>query len=167
MSLQRQLFSICYLLIAGALLCFAIFFGLKTATTDTETDDVAVTRTRETLKSSETSPVRSGVWDDAPDAFYATIVDNNLFRPLGFRATLAKEPYRLLATILVRGTNTSETEAIIETTLETDEGETTLRRSVSEGDTLDNDTKVVAIKDKQVTLSTKGEKRTLQLPSGF
>ena len=97
---------------------------------------------------------------EVSESFYRTILDNNLFRPLGWTPPRPIEPYRLIGTILPRDGNTPA-KAILQSTA----GNQT--HIVSLGDTLDADTKVVAIKDKQVTLSTHGETRTLQLPSGF
>lgn len=91
---------------------------------------------------------------------HRTIIDNNLFRPLGWTPPRPIEPYRLIGTILPRDADTPA-EAIIESTT----GQTTY--IVSIGETLDAETEVVSIESKAVTLSTNGEQRTLHLPSGF
>ena len=92
--------------------------------------------------------------------FYRTIIDNNLFRPLGWTPPRPKEPYRLLGTILPRSENTPP-KAIIESTA----GNKTY--IVTLGEPLDASTEVVDIQPKQVVLSTNGEQRTLKLPSGL
>lgn len=88
--------------------------------------------------------------------FYRTIIDNNLFRPLGWAPPHPQEPYRLLGTILSPDADTPP-QAILQTT----RGNTT--RIVTTGEKLDTDTEVVDIQPKQVTLSTKGQQRTLKL----
>ncbi|RKU22014.1 hypothetical protein C6499_20485 [Candidatus Poribacteria bacterium] len=94
-------------------------------------------------------------------AFKRTIIDNNIFRPLGYRRPPRPiEPYRLIGTKLSRDANTPP-QAIIQTTA----GNTTY--IVSLGEPLDASTEVVSIQGKQVTLSTNGQQRTLHLPSGF
>ena len=94
------------------------------------------------------------------EAFNRTIIDNNLFRPLGWTLPRLIEPYRLIGTILPRSENTPR-KAIIQSTA----GNTTY--IVSTGERLDADTEVVSIEGKQVVLSTNGQQRTLRLPSGF
>ena len=90
------------------------------------------------------------------ESFYRTIIDNNLFRPLGWSPPRPKEPYRLIGTVLPRSANTPPT-AIIQTTA----GNTTY--IVSIGEPLDASTEVVEIQPKQVTLETEGQRRTLRL----
>lgn len=94
------------------------------------------------------------------EAFKRTIVENNLFRPLGWTPPRPIEPYRLLGTKLATDANTPP-QAIIETTA----GQRIY--IVSPGESLDADTEVVSIASKQVVLSTNGQQRTLKLPSGF
>lgn len=94
------------------------------------------------------------------EAFKRTIIDNNLFRPLGWTPPRPIEPYRLLGTLLPRDANTPP-QAIIESST----GKKTY--IVSLGETLDASTEVVSIAAKQVRLSTDGQQRTLHLLSGF
>ena len=94
------------------------------------------------------------------EAFKRTIIDNNLFRPLGWRPPRPIEPYRLIGTILPRDANTPP-KAILQTTT----GNTT--HIVSLGEQIDASTEVVSIESKQVVLSADGQQRTLKLPSGF
>ncbi len=93
--------------------------------------------------------------------FYRTIVDNNLFRPLGWRPPRPVEPYRLIGTIRPTDANTPPT-AVIQTIA----GNPTTH-IVRIGDVLDSDTEVVSIESKQVVLSTNGQRRTLKLRIGF
>lgn len=90
------------------------------------------------------------------ESFYRTIIDNNLFRPLGWRPPRRVEPYRLLGTVLPTDDRTSPT-AILQTTA----GNQTY--IVMTGELLDASTEVVEIKPKQVTLETGGQRRTLKL----
>ena len=105
-------------------------------------------------------PLTSPVVFDAEVSFKRTIIDNNLFRPLGWTPPRPIEPYRLIGTILPRSANTPP-KAIIQTTA----GETTY--IVTTGEPLDASTRLVSIESKQVTLSRNGQMRTLHLPSGF
>ena len=94
------------------------------------------------------------------EAFYRTIIDNNLFRPLGWTPPRPIEPYRLIGTLLPRS-DTTPPKAIIQTTA----GNKTY--IVSTGEPLDALTEVVSIESKHITLQTNGQQRTLHLPSGF
>lgn len=47
--------------------------------------------------------------DTTPDTFYQTIIDANIFRPLGWREPIRQPQYRLIGTI----TNTDELKALI------------------------------------------------------
>ena len=89
--------------------------------------------------------------------FYTTIIDNNIFRPLGWKPPRKKEPYRLIGTILWRD-GKSEAQAILQ--------KNSVRRTytVTIGDQLDAETTVIDIQTKQVTLEKVGQKpRTLTL----
>ncbi|MDD9972762.1 MAG: hypothetical protein OXU27_02095 [Candidatus Poribacteria bacterium] len=143
-----------YLSIAAAiLLMFAVFFTFRTPS-----EKPALLR----IKVVPTSVVVSGVarsfkvpvFDS--ESYYRAIIDNNLFRPLGWTPPRPKEPYRLLGTIVSPDADTPP-QAILQTTV----GNTT--RIVVTGEKLDPDTEVVDIQPKQVTLSTKGQQRTLKL----
>ncbi|MYC76691.1 hypothetical protein F4X10_13080 [Candidatus Poribacteria bacterium] len=94
--------------------------------------------------------------DFQSSAFYLTIVDNNLFRPLGWRPPRPREPYRLLGTILPTDANTPK-QVILQ--------KIPVGRiyTVTIGDTLDADTTVTDIQPKQVTLENAGVLRTLKL----
>ncbi len=92
--------------------------------------------------------------------FYRTIIDNNLFRPLGWTPPRPQEPYRLLGTIIPTNAK-SPPKAIIQNTL----GNQT--HIVTIGDTLDSDTHVTDIQTKHVTLKKNGQRRQLTLKSSF
>ena len=94
------------------------------------------------------------------EAFKRTIIDNNLFRPLGWRPPRPIEPYRLIGTLLPRAANTPP-KAIMQFTA----GQQTY--IVSTGEQLDASTEVVSIQGKSVVLETDREQRTLHLPIGF
>lgn len=86
--------------------------------------------------------------------FHRTIIDKNLFRPLGWRPPRPKEPYRLLGTILPTHGNP---QAILQATAENK------IYTVTRGDKLDTDTTITDIQAKQVTLKKAGQQRTLKL----
>ena len=88
--------------------------------------------------------------------FYRTIVDNNLFRPLGWTPPRPRNPYRLLGTRTPTDRK-SKAQAILQSTTA---GST---YTVSLGEMLDTDTTVVDIQPKQVTLEKAGVRRTLKL----
>ena len=94
------------------------------------------------------------------ESFYRTIIDNNLFRPLGWTPPRPIEPYRLIGTILFTDGHTVP-QAIIQTTA------TNITHIVTIGDKLNAATKIVDIQSKRVTLSTNGAHRTLYLPISF
>lgn len=88
--------------------------------------------------------------------FYRTIVDNNLFRPLGWRPPRPKVLYRLIGTIIPTNGGT-QPQAILQAT-----GSNKIH-TVTIGDRLDTDTTVTDIQLKQVTLEKVGQRRTLKL----
>jgi hypothetical protein len=94
------------------------------------------------------------------ETFYQTIIENNLFRSLGWTPPRPTEPYRLIGTILPTDDRTRP-KAILQTTA----GNQTY--IVTTGGKIDASTEVVSIKPKQVTLSTDGQQRTLRLVIGF
>ncbi len=137
--------------IAGAfVLLVTLFFAFRTpSSTDTQS-----------MKGIAPPPERrvrltpQSVFDS--EAFYQTIISNNLFRPLGWTPPHPTEPYRLIGTILPRDANMPP-QAILESIA----GNKTY--IVSTGEKLDASTEVVSIQGKAVTLSTNGEQRTLRL----
>ena len=119
-------------------------YSKQQAQRKTNTFNRTRTRPSDTLKEAENSE------------FYRTIIDNNLFRPLGWRPPRPQEPYRLIGTLIPTDGRTGA-QAFIQTT----HGNTTY--TVTRGDTLDADTTVIDIQAKQVTLEKSGQQRTLKL----
>lgn len=97
---------------------------------------------------------------EVSETYYRTIIENDLFRPLGWTPPRPIEPYRLIGTILPRAANTPP-RAILQSTT----GQKTY--IVSIGEKIDASTEVVSIQGKQVVLSTNGQQRTLHLSIGF
>lgn len=92
--------------------------------------------------------------------FYRTIIDNNLFRPLGWTPPRPEEPYRLLGTIIPTDAKTPS-KAIIQNTVRNQTYIVTI------GDTLDTETHVTDIQTKHITLKKNGQQRQLTLKSSF
>lgn len=147
-----------YFSIAGAFIFLLwVFFVFCSSGVCTETVlTVKVVPVDATSSRRQSSPVIA--FDTA--SYYRTIIDNNLFRPLGWRPPRPIEPYRLIGTILPRDANTPP-----KTIIQSIAGNKTY--IVTTGEQLDAETQVVDIQPKQVTLSADGEQRTLHLPSGF
>ena len=142
----------CYLCIAAAiLLVFSVFFAFRAPR-----QQPAVLRIKVLPSSAVVRRVDLPLPDFDAKAFKRTIIDNNLFRPLGWRPPRPIDPYRLIGTILPRS-ETTPPKAILQTTA----GNTT--SIVSLGDTLSADTQIVSIEPKQVTLLSNGQRRTLRL----
>ena len=155
---QRTLFKrACGLLIAGAFVLLAIVFALKSETPPIETRSVKVVEPSAVRRVQRTPP--SPVME-VSETYYRTIIENNLFRPLGWMPPRPVEPYRLLGTIDPTDVS-SPPRAILQTTA----GKTAY--IVSVGDRLDTETKVVSIEGKAVVLETAGEQRTLHLSIVF
>ena len=115
------------------------------------------------LRDQPRSPVRpfqSSALPPYPSDFYRTIIDNNLFRPLGWTPPHPIKPYRLLGTILPRDGHTPP-QAILQAIA------TNKTHIVTIGDRLDADTQVVEIQAKQIRLETAGQQKTLHLKSRF
>ena len=145
-----------YFCIAGAFfLLLSVFFLLRSSGARPAVVKVKVVPVETSRRAIDIPPV-----EFASDAFYRTIIDNNLFRPLGWRPPRPIEPYRLIGTILPHDKNTPP-KAIIETTA----GQKTY--IVTIGDKIETHTEVVDIQPKQVTLSTDEKQRTLKLPIRF
>ena len=151
-------------LISICVLFFMIFgfFGTRRLQTADSTQTKNETRTETILPVSPRvfrKPLSSQQMD-LPDFqqsnFYLTIIDNNLFRPLGWRPPRPKEPYRLLGTILPNN-GKSPSQAILQATTEN------RIHVVTPGDKLGTDTTITDIQPKQVTLEKAGQQRTLKL----
>ena len=144
--------------IAGALVLLAVVFVVRLLASDPVRRDPEPVKERTAVSEPRRVHQPPPVFDT--EAYYRTIIDNNLFRPLGWTPPRPIEPYRLIGTILPRS-ETTPPKAIIQSTA----GQKTY--IVSTGDKLDASTEVVSIEGKQVTLSTQGQQRTLMLPIGF
>ena len=91
--------------------------------------------------------------------FYRTIIDNNLFRPLGWRKPVLASPYRLLGTMVSGATDgVWVSKAVISV-----RGQV---RVVEQGKPLDSETRVLGIDQHSVVLETAGKARVLRLPMG-
>lgn len=106
------------------------------------------------LQSRETS-VQNSLAQFRETEFYRTIIDNNLFRPLGWRPPRPRDPYRLLGTLIPKDEDT-QPQAILQATV----GDTT--HTVCIGATLGEYT-LTDIQSKQVTLEKGGQAQTLKL----
>ena len=146
--------------IGELLLCSIFAFGWGYFYTGTKPQHEALTETT-TLVSTRVfrkplSTPQEALTDFQKSDFYQTIVDDNLFRPLGWRPPHLPYPYRLLGTRTPTD-GKSQAQAILQSTTA---GRT---YTVSLGETLDPDTTVVDIQPKQVTLEKGGVRRTLHL----
>ncbi|MYB92661.1 hypothetical protein F4167_11010 [Candidatus Poribacteria bacterium] len=140
-------------LAAGVVL--AILFSLYTATLSENTTITVNTQTHPKVRTPTRNEDLETLKPFQQSDFYRTIIDNNLFRPLGWTPPRPIEPYRLIGTLLPRS-DTTPPKAIIQTTA----GQKTY--IVSIGEPLDAETEVVSIEgNQQVTLSTNGQQRTL------
>ena len=147
----------------AASLALALIFSVLYTATRTHPESTARTIKTQTHRKARTPPRNEDLEtlkQFQKTDFYRTIIDNNLFRPLGWTPPRPQDHYRLLGTILPKDDRTPPT-AIIETTT----GHTT--HIVSINDNLDADTKVISIKNKSVTISINGHHRTLRLLSAF
>ena len=88
--------------------------------------------------------------------FYRTIVDNNLFRPLGWTQELPVDPYLLIGTRIPTDEGAAP-QAIFQNTA------TGTTHTLTEGSTLDAATTLLDIQPKQVTLEKEGQLITLTL----
>lgn len=94
------------------------------------------------------------------EVYYRPIIENNLFRPLGWRPPVPVEPYRLVGTTFPRDAHTPP-QAIIEPV----SGGT--MHFVGVGDDIDGETLVVGIQPTSVTLKTEGHQQVLSLEADF
>ena len=147
---RSTVWMLCCAFLAFVLLV-PLFFAFKTPP-PSETQSVKVIEPSAARRVHRTPPPVM----DVSESYYRTIIENNLFRPLGWRPPRPKEPYRLFGTVLPTDDRTSPT-AILQTTA----GNQTY--IVMTGEPLDASTEVVEIKPKQVTLETDGQRRTLKL----
>ena len=138
------------------------FFGARRVQIATMTQPRHETLTETTLPVSPRvfrkplSPPQDSLADFQKSDFYRTIIDNNLFRPLGWTPPRPREPYRLIGTLLP-----TDGKSAAQAVLQSATARTT--SIVRLGDTLDKTTTVTDIQPKQVTLKTNGKHRTLRL----
>ena len=149
---------VCILLIAGAFLFLSIFIGYRYVFSDGTPETAAVPVVASERLPDRRVEVTVSVFD--AEAYYRPIIENNLFRPLGWRPPVPREPYRLLGTRISRDAETPA-RAILERT------GSKQPLIVSVGDVLDTETEVVSIASKQVVLLTGGRERTLRLETGL
>lgn len=154
---QSTLFNrrVCYFSIAGAFILLLIVVVVRILSSSPSPPEPVTERTETPPRRVQQTPP---VFDT--ETYYRTIIDNNLFRPLGWTPPRPIEPYRLIGTILPRDANTPP-QAILQTTA----GEKTY--IVTTGEPLDALTEVVLIESTSVTLSRNGQQRTLRLRLGF
>ena len=143
---------------------FVIFGVFRTRSVQT----TVLTQTQHETLNKTALPVSSRVFrrplstPQAPGAdfqksdFYRTIVDNNLFRPLGWRPPRPRESYRLIGTFIPRDGETPS-KAILQTI------RTHRTHVLKIGDKLDVDTTVTDIQKKHVMLERNGHPRKLSL----
>lgn len=150
-------------------LVLAILFSLHTATHPENTTITIKTQTHPTVSTTlPRAPFQSSTRPNEDvelkhfqnSDFYRTIIDNNLFRPLGWTPPRPQELYRLLGTIIPTDAKIPP-KAIIQNTA----GNQT--HIVTIGDTLDPETHVTNIRTKHVTLKKNGQQRQLTLKSSF
>ena len=136
---------------------FLLFPFLSMQTRPQEQAQPTQTRTV-TDRSEKRAPSALPRFSSLPSAsFYRTIIDNNLFRPLGWTRPVSLPAYRLLGTMVPKDGKTPP-QAIIQVSTA---GNKTHIASI--GDTLDADTKIVDIQPKQATLDRAGQQTTLKL----
>ena len=99
---------------------------------------------------------------DANEVFYQRIIDNNIFRPLGWQPEKVIFPYKLVGTMIYTNEKKKSTAIIQETTVDAAEK----IYFVSTGDMIGNIT-VIDIQSKQVTLEKVNKKITLNIIPKF
>lgn len=99
--------------------------------------------------------------DSLNDDFYNVIIENNLFRPLGWQPPRRIIPYKLLATITYAASTKKHSSAIL---AETSAVENT--HYVTIGDKI-GETLVVKIEPKQVTLHIEGKEVVLRVNGDY
>lgn len=138
-------------LIAGAFVLLSIFLALNLSTPTPESVPVS--------GPSEPSPWRARVTTSTvfdAEAFKKTIIDNNLFRPLGWTRRVPAPAYRLTGTLIPRDSKTPPQALILATANHK-------THIVIPGDKLAADTTVIEIRSKHVILERGGQRITLKL----
>ena len=158
----KHLKTIVFISISVLVVLIFGFLGTRRVQTAASTQPQHETLTKTTLPVSprvfrkSLSTPQDSLSDFQKTDFYRTIVDNNLFRPLGWRPLRPREPYRLLGTLIPTDGNTPP-QAILQSA--------TARTTyiVRIGDKLDKATTVTDIQRKEIMLETNGKQRTLGL----
>ncbi len=102
-------------------------------------------------------PVENSLKAFQASDFYKTIIDNNLFRPLGWTPTHQSFPYRLIGTLIPTDGNQTPPKAFLQTTT----GQNT--RTLILGEKVDANTTLIDIQPKVVIIETDGQHRTVSL----
>ncbi|RKU26317.1 hypothetical protein C6499_13740 [Candidatus Poribacteria bacterium] len=156
-------------LVGLAGLVLAILFSLHTAT---HPENTTITVKTQTPPTGSITPPRARFQSSTHPSedvklkhfqnsdFYRIIIDNNLFRPLGWPPPRPQEPYRLLGTIIPIDAK-SRPKAIIQNIVRNQ------THIVTISDTLDSNTYVTDIQTKHITLKKNGQQRQLTLKSSF
>ena len=147
--------------LAFAFTLLAIFFGLKGTPAPTATFTVKETRPSapyvgKLSRLPSRAPFQSSTVPSLRSDFHRTIIDNNLFRPLGWMRRVPAPAYRLTGTIIPRDSKTPPHALILATANQR-------THIVIPGDKLAADTTVVEIRSKHVILEGGGQRITLKL----
>ncbi len=112
--------------------------------------NLAVEQTRATSRTSKSMQrdATTRNTDSTPDSFYQTIIDNNIFHPLGWQPPRKQPDYTLIGTTVSQ--NSADSKAFIL------ERRSNRMHIVKVGDTLD-DARVKEIQSKRVTLHEAGK----------
>ena len=114
---------------------------------------------RATTSSLEVHKTPTTQTDPSPDTFYQTIIDNNIFRPLGWRKPVSRPQFQLIATIT--GIKNAPPNAVI-----LDKNTNTLH-TLTIGETLGKETTLTDVKPKHVILRQNEKQTTLRLTNPF
>jgi len=136
--------------IAGAFLILIVIGVYRSLNAKAETAAPVTSVHKEVSVQRTAAPERDTGQAFQPSDVYRTIIDNNLFRPLGWRETRPIEPYCLIGTLLPLDATTGNTAHL-----------------VTLGEKIDDHTKVVSIEHKQVVLETDRKQRTVGMSIGF
>lgn len=153
-----------HLLISGALVLLAILFVVRfPASSPPIPEPSLVAETPNLLPRLGEQPrilsrtrFQSSTFQSPQSDFYRTIIDNNLFRPLGWTRPVPPPAYRLTGTIIPKDSKTPP-QALI---LATADQKTHI---VTLGDKLAADPTVIEIHSKHVILDRNGQRITLKL----
>lgn len=101
-----------------------------------------------------------GSYLETDKSFYQTIIDNNIFRPLGWRLKTPPFPYHLIGTVIYRSKNKNSIAVVQQTNGQRE------THTVSIGDKL-GDITVIDIQSKKVILDKAGKKITLRITQQY